>query len=90
MADGKLRLTYDQERHIEAYARALDHIMVALIGDEPSTKRYDPMTVEGGVMHSYAFNMKDGGRHHPVRDYQSVEEIEQVLLREAVDWVRNG
>lgn len=86
----KLRLTYDEERQIEAYAEALDAMMRELTGESPSAKRYDPMTVEGGVMHSYAFNMKDGGRHHPVTDYASVDEIKSVLLQEAAEWVRQA
>lgn len=85
-----LRLTYDQERYIEAFAEALDAMMFELTGESPSAKRYDPMTVEAGVMHSYAFNMKDGGRHHPVTDYASIDEIKAVLLKEAVAWVREA
>lgn len=84
------RLTFAEEKFIEGYAKALDDMMLAMTGDSPSAKSYDPMTIEGAVMHSYAFNMKDGGRHHPVTDYASVSEICGLLCDEAVDWVRNG
>lgn len=84
----RLRLTYDEERAIEAYARALADMMAALTGDSPCAKSYDPMTIEGLTMHSYAFNMKDGGRHHPVTDYETVDEIYSTLLAEAVDWIK--
>jgi hypothetical protein len=83
-----LRLTYDEERRVEGYAKALEDLTVLIMGEGFSAKSYDPMTVEGTVMHSYAFNMKDGGRHHPVRDYKSVEEIYQTLLNETVQNLR--
>lgn len=86
----RLRLTYDEERFIEGYARGLADMMLSLCGDSPCAKSYDPMTIEGTTMHSYAFNMKDGGRHHPVSDYESVDEIFAVLLNEAVDWIKDG
>lgn len=88
--DSRLRLTYDQERQIEAYAEALADLMYSITGESPSAKSYDPMKVVNGVMHSYAFNMKDGGRHHLVSDYESIEEIKRTLLDEAVDWIKNG
>jgi len=88
MAKSRLRLTYDEERMIEGYALALDHVIFKLTGESPSAKSYDPMRIEGNVMHSYAFNMKDGGRHHPVEDYQSVGEILDCLLSETIDYVK--
>jgi hypothetical protein len=71
---------------IEGYARALDDLMLAITGDSHSMKSYDPMTIEvtpdTATMHSYAFNLKDGGRHHPMSDYSGVAEVCQLLLRE--------
>ncbi len=43
------------------------------------------MTIEGGTMHSYAFNLKDGGRHHPLSAYKSLEEITGLLFDETLD-----
>ena len=74
---------------VEGYAMALSHVMKSLSGDSPCAKHYDPLLVESGVIHSYAFDMKDGGRHHPVSDYKDVGEVMQVLLKEAIDWVRD-
>lgn len=90
MAKSRLRLTYDEERMIEGYALALDHVILKLTGESPSYKSYDPMKIEGVEMHSYAFNMKDGGRHHAVDDYQSVGEILDCLLSEAIGLVKDG
>lgn len=76
------RLSPDRRRFIEGYATALKDLELRLLGDNGCSKSYDPMTCEEKVMHSYAFDMKDGGRHHPVGDYGSVEEILSVLLEE--------
>lgn len=59
--------------HIEGYAKALTDLLWEVTGDTPAMKTYDPMTIRDGVMHSYAFNLKDGGRHHPLQDYESAE-----------------
>lgn len=76
------KLTPDQQRFLEGYASALQDIEYRLTGDNSCSKAYDPMKCEGQIMHSYAFNMKDGGRHHPVKDYKDIEEIKQVLIEE--------
>jgi hypothetical protein len=86
-----VRLSFDEARAIEGYAEALQDIMYALTGENGCSKSYDPMTIyeDGVTMHSYAFDMKDGGRHHSVCDYESVREIRQCLLREAVSWINS-
>ncbi len=65
--------------------------MYVLTGDNGCSKCYDPMTIyeDGVTLHSYAFGMKDGGRRHPVSDYESVREIRQCLLDEAVAWINS-
>lgn len=87
-----MKLTEREAGFIEGYARALDAILLVLTGDSSSSKIYDPMTVdiEEGIMHSYAFNLKDGGRHHPLKDYNSVEEITTLLLAEITAEIREG
>jgi plasmid maintenance system antidote protein VapI len=77
-------LTTKQQRYIEGYAAALQDILRRLTGDNCCNKHYDPMTCESTVMHSYAFNMKDGGRHHDVKDYKDLDEIKKILLDEVV------
>jgi len=71
---------------VEGYAYALQDMILRLTGDDTCGKVYDPMTITD-KMHSYAFNMKDGGRHHPLGDYEDVGEIVHILLEEAVDWI---
>lgn len=75
-------LSNNQQRFLEGYATALQDIEYLLTGDNGCSKSYDPMKCEETVMHSYAFNMKDGGRHHPVKDYKNTDEIKKVLLEE--------
>lgn len=74
---------------IEGYAMACADLMYKMAGDSPCSKSYDPMTIEGGAMHSYAFDMKDGGRHHQISDYKDVGEILHTLLDEALDWIKD-
>lgn len=83
-------LTDQESRFIEAYAAALQDILWQITGDNGCSKNYDPMTIEDGrIMHSYAFDMKDGGRHHPVSDYKDVHEIKSILLDEVANHIRN-
>jgi hypothetical protein len=84
------QLTTDEQKFIEGYATALQDLEYKITGDNGCSKSYDPMKCESQVMHSYAFNMKDGGRHHPVKDYKDVREILETLLEEAaVNFVEN-
>ena len=73
---------------IEGYAYALVDIMAALSGDSPCGKSYDPMTVSGNVIYSYAFDLLDGGRHHPTSDYRDVGHLCSVMINEAVEWIK--
>jgi hypothetical protein len=76
------KLTHSQQRFLEGYAAALQDLEYRLTGDNSCSKSYDPMKCEDEIMHSYAFNMKDGGRHHLVKDYKDFEEIKTTLLEE--------
>jgi hypothetical protein len=87
------RLTAITEREagfIEGYAMALEDVMGDLIGERFSAKSYDPMTVDlaTATMRSYAFNLKDGGRGHPLSDYESVDEICALMATETLDFIR--
>ena len=74
---------------IEGYALACTDIMYAMTKDSPCAKSYDPMRIEGMIAHSYAFNLKDGGRHHDLTEYESVGEILKDLVKETLEWVEN-
>lgn len=75
---------------VEGYAYALQDIMRKLTGENSCGKSYDPLWVnrDRGVFSSYAFDMKDGGRGHPIADYKDLGEVSEVLLKEAVGWIR--
>lgn len=75
--------------YVEGYAAALTDLMRVLTGESPCGKSYDPMYVKGLVMHSYAFDMKDGGRHHNASDYKDLGEIKASLLDDAYTWIKN-
>jgi hypothetical protein len=77
------KLTTSQQRYLEGYAAALQDIQLRLTGNNWCSKSYDPMTCESAIIHSYAFNLKSGGRHHEVREFKSLEEIKTCLLDES-------
>ena len=75
---------------IEAYALACTDIMYAMTKDSPCAKSYDPMRIEGMTAHSYAFDLKDGGRHHDLTEYESVGEILEYLVKETLECVESA
>lgn len=79
-------ISHDDARFIEGYAAALWHLILAFDWMEGHCKTYDPMTIDGDTMHSHVFDMKNGGRHHPISDYKDKEEVCNVLLEEAITW----
>lgn len=83
-----MKITNEEAKYIEGYAAALQDILLRLTGDNHCNKSYDPMTVEGNTMHSYAFDMKDGGRHHEADDYSDLSEVKLVLLNEVESHIR--
>jgi hypothetical protein len=86
----EFRLTNREEGFLEGFAKACEQICYALTGDFGSAKSYDPLTVDGTIMHSYAFNLKDGSRHHSVKEYDSVEEIWRLMLEETLEQVNQN
>lgn len=82
-------LTPREKGRIEGFALACDMIVGHLTGERMSCKSYDPMTIEGGTMHSYAFNLRDGGRHHPLSAYKTLDEIIELLFAETVQTIKN-
>jgi hypothetical protein len=86
-----MELDERQAGFVEGAAWALAEIMGRMTGDNPCGKSYDPMTVDhhARVMHSYAFDMRDGGRHHPFDHYKDHFDAASVLVDEAIGWIRN-
>lgn len=84
----RLILTNREEGFIEGYARACADLIFLMTGESPCGKSYDPMTVRDGTMHSYAFDMKGGGRHHSIQDYSGIDEITATLLLETYGDIR--
>jgi len=78
-------LCREDECRIEGFATALQAVEKFMLGEDRCGKSYDPMTISDGVMHSYAFDMMDGGRHHPISDYITKKHIESVLLNETME-----
>lgn len=74
---------------IEGYAAALADVMSKVSGDSPCSKSYDPLKVEGEVLFSYAFDLKDGTRRHPVSDYGTIREICELMVKESMDWIKD-
>lgn len=74
---------------IEGAAYMASMLMTRLSGYSPNNKSYDPLTVNvnSGVIWSYAFNLKDGGRRHPFGDYEQVSEVINCIFDEAIDWI---
>lgn len=48
-------------------------------------KSYDPMVIEGNTAHSYVFDLEDGGRHHPFKNYKH---LEKMLMDEGVERIQ--
>ena len=83
-----MRLTEEEKQFCIGYATALQHMMRELTGENTCSKQYDPMEIDETTIHSYAFDMKDGGRHHPLSDYESVYDIYSTILEEAASWCK--
>lgn len=75
-------LTKEEQDYLKGYAEALQNILHKITGDEPCYKSYDPIDFWKGKIHSYVFDLKDGGRHHPLSDYESIDEIKEWMLKQ--------
>lgn len=84
-------ITEREAGYIEGFAAACDRMILNLTGDSFSGKSYDPATVDlrSATIHSYAFNLKDGGRHHPLADYESIAEICGFMANEALEAIKD-
>jgi hypothetical protein len=80
------------DARFEGYARGLFELINSLGKHDGHVKSYDPMTVseDGTIMHSYLFDMLDGGRHHKVADYRGRDHIYEVLLADVIRWMNDA
>ena len=85
----KRELDFESRCFLEGYALACADIMWKLTNNTPCGKSYDPLMIEGNILHSYAFEFKDGGRHHDATLYNCVGEIMEDMLKETIDWVKD-
>lgn len=72
---------------LRSYAEALCAVQKRLVGYTDCGKIYDPLTVDVGkqVIYSYAFNLLNGGRRHPANEFESIEQIKELLLTELIE-----
>ena len=84
-----MELNKKEEQYLKGYAQALQDIMLKLTGENTCGKSYDPIEFDNTYIHSYAFDLKDGGRHHPLSDYNSIEEITDIMLNESVKFIKD-
>jgi len=84
------KLSKKEQEYLKGYAQALQDIMWRMTGENTCAKSYDPVGFSDDKIHSYAFDMKDGGRHHPLIDYKDIEDIKECMAQEAEEWLRNG
>jgi hypothetical protein len=73
---------------LEWYAWKIWHALEEGSGEpEYYCKSYDPMEIELSekTAHSYVFDLEDGGRHHPFRD---LEHLEQMMDAELIKRIK--
>ena len=61
------------------------NVLIELGIEDGYGKSYDPLVIEADKCHSYIFDLGDGGRHH---DYGTLREIEEKLMKEVVEEIK--
>ncbi len=85
-----MEINSEEKEFVRGYASALQDIMLKLTGTNGCSKSYDPCTFDNNnTLHSYAFDLKDGGRRHLLSNYKDVNELTQLMLKEAVEWCKS-
>ena len=82
-----LSLTREEKCNVlEWFARKL-WVLLEEGSNEPEWhhKSYDPLTIEGGIAHSYVFDLEDGGRHHA---FKNLAHLERMLTDEGIRRIR--
>lgn len=81
------KLSKKEQEYLKGYAQALQDIMLSMTGENTCAKSYDPIDFSEDKIHSYAFDLKDGGRHHPLNDYKDIDDIKEYMLKETEEWL---
>ena len=82
-----LPLNEDQKKYVlEYFARRCIDIIYRITGDNACNKIYDPLVIEGNIAHSYAFDFEDGGRYHP---FKNLEHLEEMLINNTVSDIKD-
>jgi len=84
-----MNLTEKEKDYIKGYAEALQDLMFKTTGSNTCGKWYDPVDFKDDFILSYAFNLKDGGRRHPLSDYKNVKEITDIMLKESFSDIKS-
>ena len=83
-----LKLSKKEQEYLKGYAQALQDVMRAVTGEDTCGKGYGPIDFGRDEIHS-AFNLKNGGRLHPLSDFKDIDEIKKCMVIEAADWVEH-
>ena len=78
----------NQQYYLRGYAQALQDVLKFFTGDNGIAKHYDPIDFDDTYIHSYAFNLRDGGRHHPLTDYEDIYDLTSVMLNEVCEDIK--
>jgi len=86
------KLTKEEAQYLRGFAEALQSMMFSITGNNTIAKHYDPFTYDENVhiILSYAFDLKSGGRKHELSEFESVEEIKELMLQEATNWCKES
>jgi hypothetical protein len=77
-----MKLNKKEQAFVEGYVSALYNILSIMNLDGGHCKSYDPCKCEEDVVHSYVFNLKDGGRHHNLNEYKDIQELLKCFTEE--------
>ena len=70
---------------LEGYAVGISHLQKKLTGENFCGKSYDPLTVDGLTLWSYAFDLRDSGRRHSATLYQDIGALCNEMLNEVAE-----
>jgi hypothetical protein len=85
---------HTHEKALVWLAQKYYKLLLAIGAQLGHRKSYDPLTIEYDgdkkIAHSYVFDFEDGGRHHPFRDLEQLEEMLDVeIVRQIALWNAN-
>lgn len=77
----------EHEEYIKGYAQALQDLLRLLTGENNISKSYDPVSIDNarGIIKSYAFDLKTGGRTHPYNDFESISDLLSTMAKEVAN-----